>query len=274
MRQILIATSLAFGLSTLVMEAASAQAKVHSLAEQTDTASNPHTSPEDVIRGAKVFRSHCSTCHGRNAEGFRGPSLATGRFRHGQSDARLFKIILNGIPGTSMAGVYLADSQVWQVITYIRSLSGAWKETTVPGDPARGKVVFDRKGECATCHTISGEGGRRGNRLTEIGWMRSIQHIRQAILDPSAIIEADYRLVQLTIKDGEPLEGILLNEDTYSIQFMDEQENLVSVAKKDVREMYKPALSLMPEYDGAFTDEELTDLIAYLHSLQGDSKND
>ena len=253
---------------------AAAQANVQSLAVQSGPLVNNHTSPEDIEAGAKSFRRHCSTCHGRNAEGFRGPNLTTGSFRHGNSDAVLFGNILGGIAGTGMGGVYLPDRQIWQVISYLRSLGQTREEAPIEGDPERGRVVFLEKGDCATCHRVGGQGGRRGMDLTEVGWKRSLGHIRTAILKPSEVIDTRFRLVQMTKPNGELVEGLLLNEDTYSIQFMDENENLRSIYKSQLREVYKPDLSLMPDYEGAFSKQELDDLIAYLHSLDGEPDDD
>ena len=264
---------LALGLALMTVLApmsAWGQAADHSLAAQGGAMVNPHTSLEDIASGAEVFRRHCATCHGRNAEGFRGPDLTRGPFRHGQTDTALFRNILQGIPGTSMAGVYLADTQVWQVMSYIRSLGGDRERIAVPGDPVQGMRVFAEKGDCATCHRISGQGGRRGADLSAIGWLRSPEHLRAALLNPSETVEPNYRLVQVILKNGDVVEGIFLNEDTYSIQLMNETEELVSLSKAGVEQVLKPHMSLMPEYEGAFTSKELNDLVAYLYSLEGD----
>ncbi len=264
--QCLPIVALALSLIAITTDA-TAQNDVHSLTAQAGALNNPNTSRKDAEAGAKVFRAHCATCHGRNAEGFRGPNLTTGRFRHGSSDSRIFRNVLEGIPSTSMGGVYLPDTQIWQVITYIRSLSGTEDDIVVPGNPKRGREVFESKGECITCHTIDGKGGRRGTNLSSIGYQRSIAHLREAVLEPGKSISTKYRFVQIDLKKGDDIEGILLNEDTYSIQLMDEQENLMSIAKQDITEIIRPEMSLMPEYLDSFTNNELTDLIAYLHSL-------
>lgn len=250
------------------------QNDVHSLAAQGGVTTNPNTSAEDVATGANVFRRHCSTCHGRNAEGDRGPDLTRGTFRHAQTDSALFRIILQGIPGTSMAGVYLADSQVWQVLSYIRSLGGDSERIALSGDPAQGMKVFAEKGECATCHRVSGQGGRRGADLSTIGWARSPEHLRTALLDPSETVDSNFRLVQVILKNGDMIEGIFLNEDTYSVQLMNETEDLISISKAGVEEVLKPRMSLMPEYEDTFTSSELNDLVAYLYSLEGDMQDD
>jgi putative heme-binding domain-containing protein len=253
--------------STAAPPNAVAQNDVHSLTAQAGDVSNPHTSRKDAEAGAKVFRAHCATCHGRNAKGFRGPNLTTGRFRHGSSDARIFRNVLQGIPSTGMGGIYLPDTQVWQVITYVRSLSGAEDDIVVPGNADRGRKVFAEKADCTSCHMIDGAGGRRGSNLSLIGYQRSIEHLREAIMEPGKSISSKYRFIQVEMKKGEAYEGILLNEDTYTIQMMDANEKLVSIAKKDTSEIVRPDMSLMPDYAEAFTSNEVNDLIAYLHSL-------
>jgi len=79
--------------------------------------------------GASEFRINCALCHGLGARGGgRGPDLTRARKKHAHSDAEMFQIISNGIPGTAMPangtngqGVGMTDEEIWQIITYIRS---------------------------------------------------------------------------------------------------------------------------------------------------------
>ena len=75
--------------------------------------------------------------------------------------------------------------------------------------------------------------------------------------------------VYFSTKDGRTLRGRRLNEDTYSVQIIDEQENLVSLAKSDVRILIVGTESKMPSYADRLTADELADVIAYLVSLKG-----
>ena len=63
--------------------------------------------------------------------------------------------------------------------------------------------------------------------------------------------------------------GRRLNEDTYTVQMMDEQGRLVSLAKADLREFTILLESPMPAYQGKLTSGEVADLVAYLLSLKG-----
>ena len=44
------------------------------------------------------------------------------------------------------------------------------------------------------------------------------------------------RPVRAVTRDGRTIRGRRLNEDTYTVQLIDEQERLVSLAKADLRE--------------------------------------
>ena len=83
-------------------------------------------SSEAAMSGEKLYKAACQTCHGGNGAGDRGPALATGKFPHGGADGQLFINIRNGIPGSQMPPFSkLTNEQTWQLVTYIRSLSGS-----------------------------------------------------------------------------------------------------------------------------------------------------
>ena len=226
---------------------------------------NPRTSPEDIALGAKTFRSHCAPCHGLHAEGGRGPNLASGRFYHGSSDANLLTNITEGIPGTEMPSLFYMEDRVWQIIAYIRSLNAA--AARPPGDAVRGAELFRLKG-CTGCHRVSGEGGGLGPDLTQIGKMRSIEHLRQSIVDPSADVQPRYWVASFQNAAGQPVEGFVMNEDTYSVQLMDMKQQLHSYEKSALHDYKVEKASKMPSYKDSLAGEPLNDLVAYLASLR------
>ena len=65
------------------------------------------------------------------------------------------------------------------------------------------------------------------------------------------------------------ISGRRLNEDTYSVQLIDNQEHLLSLLKSDVREYTILKTSTMPSYKDRLTAQELADLVAYLVTLKG-----
>ena len=83
---------------------------------------------------------------------------------------------------------------------------------------------------------VGGAGGRLGPDLSDIGWRRSLEHLRSSILRPNEDIDRKYWSVQIIDGSGQAISGIRLNEDSYSIQIMDMRENLLSLWKSDLKE--------------------------------------
>jgi putative heme-binding domain-containing protein len=227
---------------------------------------NPHTTPADIAAGAKIFRSHCAECHGLNGEGGRGPDLRTGVFFHGSTDADLFGNITDGIAGTAMPGVFFSRDQVWQAVAYVRSLSQTGASPP-QGDPSHGAKLFREKG-CIGCHLLRGEGAFKGPDLSVIGSQRSAAHLRQAILEPDAKVLRDFWVAKITLENGQNYAGFLLNEGAYSVQLLDFQKGLTSLPTRDFRKFEIEKSSIMPSFKGKLTDNEVTDIVAYLWSLK------
>lgn len=127
-----------------------------------DLGPNPYTSSEDQAAGAKLFRTRCAICHGGDARGGRGPDLTRGLFRYGSSDAALYRTIRSGIPQSGMPRLGQSGERVWQLVTFVRSLSRSPVEREVPGSLASGERLFRGKGNCLRCHMLDGRGGASG----------------------------------------------------------------------------------------------------------------
>ncbi len=228
-------------------------------------ARNPRTTPEDIALGAKSFRSHCAPCHGLHGEGGRGPNLANGRFYHGSSDADLLRNITEGIAGTEMPALFYMEDRVRQIIAYIRSLNAAAERPA--GDVTRGEAFFRSKG-CIGCHHVNGQGGSLGPDLSQIGRMRSLEHLRQSIIDPSADVQPRYWVASFKDAAGKPVEGFVMNEDTHTVQLMDMSQQLHSYDKAALPDYKVENVSKMPSYKNVLTGEQLNDIVAYLASLR------
>lgn len=228
---------------------------------------NPHTTPEDVAAGGRIYRSHCVECHGRDGTGGRGPDITRGDLRYGNSDAALADTISAGIPGTSMPLFFFNGKQLWQIVAFVQSLQR--NEPKPPGDPAAGAALFQGKGGCLTCHMVDGQGGRQGPDLTTVGARRSLRHLRSAILEPNQWVHPRHWKIQANTKGGVRVEGIRLNEDTHSLQLLDSNDKLISVVKSDLESYRIIKLSSMPPYAGHLSRGEVDDLVAYLYTLRG-----
>ena len=220
-----------------------------------------------VRRGEKIFRSHCASCHGLNGGGGSGPSLATGVFYHGDTDADLYRNISEGIPGTAMPDQFFSSAQIWQIVAYVRAISSARVRPQLTGNVARGAQLFKDKG-CVGCHLVKGEGAVRGPDLTLIGSQRSVAYLRESITDPAAVIAPEYWVAKIVTKDGRNRAGFILNQDTYAVQILDFDGGLQMVQRSDFKDFGIDRGSIMPPYKGKLNEAELDDLVAFLASLQ------
>ena len=228
---------------------------------------NPRTSDADRIAGAKIFRSHCASCHGRQGQGGLGPNLTTGTFFHGASDSALYRTISDGIAGTSMPSAFFDGTQLWQVVAFVRSLGASAPAAPVSGDARQGEQLFREKG-CSGCHLALGEGGVRGPDLSAIGSQRSPDYLRQSITDPNAAVAPEYWVAKIVTADGASWSGFLLNQDTYMVQILDASRGLVSIPRSEFKDYGVDKDSIMPSYKTTLTAAELDDLVAYLASLK------
>jgi cytochrome c oxidase cbb3-type subunit III len=228
---------------------------------------NPHATPADRDSGAKIFRSHCGSCHGIRGTGGLGPDLTTGSFFHGSSDADLFRNIAEGIPGTAMQGVFFEGTQVWQIVAFVRSLSGTVAESSLPGDAASGQRQFRHQG-CIGCHLVGGEGGAKGPDLSVIGSQRSAAYLRESILDPDTNVAQDFWVAKIINRDGTAHSGFVMNQDTYMVQMLDFSFGLQAFPRSEFKDFGIDRSSIMPAYRGKLREEELNDLVTYLLSLK------
>jgi putative heme-binding domain-containing protein len=231
---------------------------------------NPHATPADRESGAKIFRSHCASCHGVRGTGGLGPDLTSGSFFHGSSDAELFRNIADGIPGTAMPGVFFEGTQVWQIVAFVRSLSGSGAASTVAGDAARGQRLFREQG-CLGCHLLRGEGGVRGPDLSVIGSQRSAAYLRESILDSNRTVSPSFWVAKIIGRDGTAHSGFVMNQDTYSVQILDFSQGLQAFPRSELKDFGIDRGSIMPAYRGKLSDRELDDLGSYLLSLKRQS---
>jgi hypothetical protein len=98
--------------------------------------------------------------------------------------------------------------------------------------------------------------------------MRSAASLVRSLTEPTSQMMPINRPVRLVTRDGAVITGRRLNEDTYTVQVIDDKERLLSLTKSDLREFTVATTSPMPSYRH-LSDAEIADLVAYLLSLKG-----
>ena len=223
--------------------------------------------PADIAYGARLYDAQCTTCHGANGDGVGGVNLRSGTFRHAATDQDLTRIITTGIPGTGMQGFKLDAAEIAGVIAFLRNMTTFDRGSVKQGDASRGQTVFAAKA-CTRCHQVGNAGSHVAPDLSDVGAIRSAASLVRSVTDPNSQMMPINRPVRAVTHDGVVISGRRLNEDTYTVQIIDDQERLISLTKSDLREFTISTTSPMPSYRNLSADE-LADLVAYLLSLKG-----
>jgi putative heme-binding domain-containing protein len=224
----------------------------------------------DVGKGN--FRIYCAECHGIHAQGGRGPDLTRGSFSAGSTDADLFRVISKGVEGTEMTayGERFDDQMIWRLAAFIRA-SARVTSGPVPGDPQHGRQIFQGKGGCIACHSAGGKGEGVGPPLSRVGRERSLDYLREKLLEPSKYISPGYNTISVTLSNGQVIRGVEKGFDDFSAQLLDVNRQFHSFRREEVAQMKREEQSLMPaDYGKRLTPSEQTDLLAYLASLRGE----
>jgi cytochrome c oxidase cbb3-type subunit 3 len=125
---------------------------------------DPNLSGYAVNKGAAVFRSHCSQCHGSGAAGAVGyPNLLDDDWLWGGTIEEIAFTVTHGIrneqsPDTRWSqmpafGEVLTPEEIGQVVQYVRQMSGQEHDAALA---APGQEVY--LNNCAACHMDDGAG--------------------------------------------------------------------------------------------------------------------
>lgn len=188
---------------------------------------NPYTDASDLSAGSKIFRSHCSSCHGPDGSGGQGgPSLQHRQMVNGSSDWALFRTITYGIPGTAMpSNGNLPWRDRWQLVAYVESLvlHGGATKNVVPVSGIR-KLASVSYGKILAAHqkpddwlTYSGAyDGQRFSPLKQITTANvarlRLQWVRQyktsgKILETTPLVVDSYMFVTVPPNRVEALDA-------------------------------------------------------------------
>jgi putative membrane-bound dehydrogenase-like protein len=130
-------------------------------------------------------------------------------------------------------------------------------------DLENGKAVFTKT--CATCHVLFGQGAKIGPDLTGSN-RKNLDYLLENIVDPSAVVAAEFRVSSFVLSDGRVLNGIVREQSdkTLTVETVDSKQ---VIDRKSIDETSVSDKSLMP--DGLLqllNGSQIRDLIAYLMS--------
>lgn len=231
-----------------------------------ETGDHQYTSAA-IQAGSRVYVQQCALCHGPQGDTIDGINLRRGQFRTASSDEDLMRVISEGAAGGRMPAFSLRPEELSGVIAFIRAGFDPEGVAVRIGDPARGKEIYEGKGDCAACHRINGSGSRIAPDLSDIGLVRTPAILQASLINPSTTLQPINRQIRMVTRTEEIIVGRRLNEDTYSVQVIDSNEQLRSLLKAD---LVSYELSSTPVHQPtSLASEEVADLVGYLLTLRG-----
>lgn len=135
--------------------------------------------------------------------------------------------------------------------------------TVAKADLENGKAIYTKT--CANCHVLFGQGAKIGPELTGSN-RKNLEYLLENVLDPSAVVPAEFRATVFILSDGRVLNGIIREQNDQTIT-IETAEGKQTIDKKQVDETSVSDKSLMP--DGLLqplSPTQVRDLMGYLMS--------
>jgi PQQ-dependent dehydrogenase (methanol/ethanol family) len=210
----------------------------------------------------------CGGCHGDDARGTQqGPGLANNPGVRRRSIQSLRNVIRNGIPAAGMPAFDLPAGAIEALANLVMSLNAVAADSSVAGDRAAGRQFFYGKGQCASCHMVSGEGASIGPDLSNVAREMTVDQIREALLQPDARIAPGYRIVTARLRDGQTLRGFARSRTSFDLALQDLKGAFHPLSVDHISGITEEKQSLMPPVKAEA--DELQNLIAFLSRLTG-----
>jgi putative heme-binding domain-containing protein len=173
---------------------------------------------------------------------------------HNLSDAKLDELLVKvwGKFGTS------SEEKQRQMTAWQAKLT---PERLKAADLRHGHQLFLKT--CAVCHRLYGEGAFIGPDLTGSG-RTDLRYLLENVLDPSAVVAADYKMSVVETKDDRVLSGIVASQNERNVTIQTANARVL-LQRDEIQSITASALSMMPEgLLDSLTQDEARDLVAYL----------
>jgi putative heme-binding domain-containing protein len=129
---------------------------------------------------------------------------------------------------------------------------------------ARGQQAFV-DAQCLACHRFGNDGGALGPELTGAGSKYDWRSLLESIVEPSKVINEQYRNTSVMLKDGETIVGRLVSETADEAVIEMDGTGRQSIPRAKIESMAPSNTSSMPAgLLNVLSKEEVLDLLAYL----------
>jgi alcohol dehydrogenase (cytochrome c) len=236
----------------------------------------PQTYAADQVQaGRTLFVARCGFCHGRDtAGGENGPDLTRSTLvAEDVRGDRIGPLVRAGRSDRGMPAFALADADVAAVVAFIhdqktraesqeggrRSVDAADLQT---GNAGAGKQFFDGVGGCAKCHSTTGDLAGIATRLQGLTLLQ-----RMLYPAPAQGVASPARAT-VTLPSGDVVTGVLAYRDEFTIALTDSSGQHRSWPANSVKAEVDNPLDAHSKLLGAYTDDQMHDVLAYLQTLR------
>jgi putative heme-binding domain-containing protein len=152
------------------------------------------------------------------------------------------------------------------------TLKGAYAGSLLGGDERRGAQIFyqHQSAQCIRCHAVGDYGGSAGPRLSGIAGRITREQILEALINPSARLAPGFGTVQLELKNGKSVSGILQGETDKALTVKVGDKPDTTVSKSEVINRTN-ATSSMPPMRTILSKRQIRDVVAFLSTLKEDN---
>lgn len=221
----------------------------------------------------QLFSTTCAACHGLDGIGSeRAPNIITNPQVQKLSTSEMFHVISAGVPGTGMPAFQrLGKRAITSLVAYIKDLQGKNKSAPLPGNSKQGEALFFGSAQCSSCHMAAGRGGFIAPDLTTYGQTHAAGQIKSAITNP-AERDSPKAMVTAITANGERYQGIIRNEDNFSLQLQSTDGTFHFLSKADLKTIDRAPASIMPDYASRLNELQLNDIASYLLTVGQSSR--
>jgi putative heme-binding domain-containing protein len=174
-----------------------------------------------------------------------------------------YKLFGDYYPGSAaeLARSTTADAESWK-----RRLSGInW----AGGTARRGRTVFERR----ACHRCHEQTGHLGPELKGAATRLARDDLFTAIVEPNLEVSPAYQTTVIATNSGQVYHGLVVYESPETTLLQTAPDTTVRITNTDKSSVRRGTQSIMPTgLLDPLSDQDLSDLYAYLRSLSGQPK--
>ncbi|AKD53775.1 DUF7133 domain-containing protein [Spirosoma radiotolerans] len=149
------------------------------------------------------------------------------------------------------------------------ALAASYKGSLLGGEPDLGRRIFFRHqtAQCIRCHSYDDLGGNAGPRLNGVASRLTREQLLEALINPSARLAPGFGTVNLTLKNGKTVSGILQGETNTEVMVKVGDQPDVAIRKDQIAKRANSPSS-MPEMKYLLTKREIRDVVSFLSTLK------